>query len=423
MVPSVEERAEYAACLIKMGASHEALNLLTKLDAREVAEIELYRAFALITQWRYQEAIPLLLSYSKNPIVGPFQQMVGRVNLAAAYVNEREFENSTPLLAELAKETRKNEFHQLHGNVLEIQAQAAIFQKDWTGGTRCLAQARKYLQSSKGLSLFFVDKWEAIQAILRNPKSESHQQGMIKIRKLAETMHHWETVRECDLYLSYSQNDETLLKHIFFGTPFESYRKKLIRGCPFPTLPFDSYLRTNDKRKKPTYVLRLQNGETSIPGVRLKAGQMIHRLFLSLASDFYRPLSVAYLHSQIYPEQFFNPRSSAAKIHELVKRGRRWIEHNDAPFSIFESHSEYSLRLHSRAGILCENRSVPKSKQTFVLNKIRSSYSTESFSAKDLASLLEVSSRTARRYLKEAENQKQVERVGNSSNTLFRLAS
>ena len=51
------EKAEYAVCLIRLGASEEARWLLDEIDEREYPPSLLYRAFALASRWDYEATL------------------------------------------------------------------------------------------------------------------------------------------------------------------------------------------------------------------------------------------------------------------------------------------------------------------------------------------------------------------------------
>lgn len=86
IVPTPEERLEYAMLLVRKGAIHEARELLGTVSADTHPDVLLYEIFTLIPEWRYRETIPLLTQYIDRIPDRPLQQLVGKVNLVAAYI-------------------------------------------------------------------------------------------------------------------------------------------------------------------------------------------------------------------------------------------------------------------------------------------------------------------------------------------------
>ena len=122
---SEAEKAEYAAALVRVGASREAMGLLGELNGKAVPQVFLYKAHAHITQWEYSLAIPMLQNYLKASL-DDYQRIVGKVNLASAFVHERAYPEAEPLLIELEAQTRKLGLSSLHGNTLERLAELEI---------------------------------------------------------------------------------------------------------------------------------------------------------------------------------------------------------------------------------------------------------------------------------------------------------
>src|SRR5262249_7305239 len=57
------EKAEYAASLIRIGATEEASLLLEGVDVDRAPETRLFQTYALVSRWEYARTIPLLQQY------------------------------------------------------------------------------------------------------------------------------------------------------------------------------------------------------------------------------------------------------------------------------------------------------------------------------------------------------------------------
>ncbi|MCB0418704.1 MAG: hypothetical protein KDD39_13725, partial [Bdellovibrionales bacterium] len=154
---SVEEKLEYAACLMRLGATPEALGILDSI-AEPTPKTSLYRAFAYFGSWAYQEAIPLLQEFLEAPGEDPYQRLVAKVNLASALVFERQEVPATALLRELLHDTSLHKHTRLLANALEISATHAVFLGDLAGAGTFLDRARTLLKESNTVDRLFIDK-------------------------------------------------------------------------------------------------------------------------------------------------------------------------------------------------------------------------------------------------------------------------
>ena len=110
--PTPFEKEEYGVSLIKVGAIEEGRKILEDLEPAAQPRSLLYRAFAHIAQWEYQQSIPLLEQYLGQSNLENYPRLVGEANLAAALVYERKFTASERLLKRFVKKCR-DENHQL----------------------------------------------------------------------------------------------------------------------------------------------------------------------------------------------------------------------------------------------------------------------------------------------------------------------
>lgn len=412
-----EEKAEYAASLVKIGASSEALDILMRLDAKLTPEKLLYEAYALITQWNYLDSIPLLVDYINSEGIEEHQKIIGRINLAAAYVHERIRPQAIEALKALRVETKKLSYRQLYGSVLELSAQDAIFHRQWREARIYLDQAGQIFRQTGTLYEFYVSKWRAILEACRTKKSFNPLKA---IRERACQLKNWETVRDCDFYLALCGRDEDLFFHVYFGTLFESYQKRILQDYSHPVKLPDSYM-WKDSLKPPTHILNLTTGDLDNSKLFLKPGQLLFRLANILCSDFYRPFRVAFLHSLLYPEEYFNPQTSPAKIHEAVKRFKKWLGKHKLPYEIVETSGAYQLRVGKGGAIRVSGKAMDS--QTILLSKLKSKWPGRAFSTKEACLVLKVSSRTASRIIKRAQKEGKLNKTGDSSSTRYRFAT
>lgn len=410
------ERAEYAACLIKIGASDEGLALLRSIQNPELPEIFLYQAFALISQWDYRGSIPNLLTYIKFPGVDEYQRLVAQVNLADAYVHEHDNYRVKELLPSLMEVTRKQRRWLLHGVVLQIGAQHSILNKGWKEARRLLDDSYGILRKTGGLDEFFVRKWKAVLEAHRSGGDRSSLSLLKKIVEEARQRRHWETIRDCDLTKAILTRDRNLLIHLYFGTPFEVFKKRIISesGKEF-SLP-QSYT-WHLKGKGCGVSIDLFSGQVDGKEQGLRPGGVMHRMLSALTSDFYRPLRLATLFSRVYPGEYFNLITSPTRIHQVTQRLKLWFGKNNFPLVIEERTGQY--RLLGEVAFRIPNRIVPESYQYALIEKLKSTWPEIPFSAREGGELLGLSRMSVLRLLQLAQRKGWLRRTGRSDLTRY----
>lgn len=413
------EIAEYAATLTRIGAAKEALDLLQPLDAKVYPEIPLFRAYAFFSQWRYAEAIPLLEQYVRMA-KDSYWQTLGMVNLAAALVYERHTERADALLAQLSERTTKMDLKLLHANTLEISAQQAIYAKKWAKAEGLLDRAKTIVGDLPMLDELYIRKWIYVLNLRKNPKSATHRKAMAELKRAATERGHWETLRDCDRHLAIATKDAALCLRVYFGTPFLSYRDRLLEEFPTKIKVPDEYFW--DLGRKESAVCSALVGQPLGDGSRLKVGQLKHRLLGCLASDFYRPLRVATLFDELYPGEYYNPISSPNRVHQAVRELKMWLADARAPLDIREDHGSYRLcggrwgcRLRVPAPGWWEKNSSDS------LSRLRSAAGTALFTVQQASRWLKIPARTLRHQLSKAVEDSVVEKLGSGRSTRYRL--
>ncbi len=397
------EKAEYGACLVKVGALSEACDLLAGIAPADEPRAALYLAFAKVAQWDYGGSIPLLKQYLASPKLTAYQKLVGQTNLAAALVEQRRPLEATFLLRKLLHDLHLGGHQLLLGRALLLSAENFLNKKDWKQAVAFLEKAEGLLRETDSLDHFLIRKFRAIAAFLKSPGTPTLTR-LHEIRLEAAGWRHWETIRDCDRYEAVALQDETLITHLYFGTPFESFRRKLADDVPAFQAP-DSHVWKLKRGAGPVLNLSTGKGGRAV----LKVGQSLHRLLLALASDFYRPLRTAELHALAFPGEFFHPVYSAQKLRTLISRLRTWLARSKIPLAVIELDGGYRLGAERPCAL---ELPAPRMSGGAVLEKLRLGRGASPFSAAQAADTLGVSDRTARRYLETAAETGEVEVLG-----------
>jgi hypothetical protein len=220
-----EEKAAYAACLIQVGAIDEGLEILNSLDTRGLPQVLLLRVSALVARWDYHEAIPLLVEYIRSPLVDDYQKLVGRVNLASAYIYEKRGDEAAELLPPIIEQAESQKLNLLYANALSLKAMSDVLREDWAGGEASLKLAAEGLGSQGGLDSFFIRKWTVVHRLMRYGGRADLLDELDAVRAEAVVLDHYETVREslpCDRREGRAPFRPRVLRHTVRELPREA---------------------------------------------------------------------------------------------------------------------------------------------------------------------------------------------------------
>ena len=255
-----EERLEYAASLSFLGASKEALSLLSEVDSSQHPSSLLYSAFSLFAQWDYASSLQYLEQYCQNSNLNDYQKLVGKANLAAVYVHEKIEEKGHALLEELERECLKEGHQLLLNNIYQMRAELLIIKRDFSSAQAALNKAKQQMESCGGIDELFFKKWEAVVDAYKNKDTKRLKQTAQHAIKIG----HWETIRDCDYHRMVACQDEKLFYKLFYGTPHEAYRSRLKAEANWLSKIDQRYSHPLNKSKGTKIVISAINGANSI---------------------------------------------------------------------------------------------------------------------------------------------------------------
>lgn len=326
---------EYAACMIKRGVIAPAMRILEKFDAEKFPKILLFQSFGLFAEWNYQLAIPLLQQYCQSGFITKYEQTVGKVNLAAAYlgtsqatVAERELDLIIPWL--------KSESHfLLLGNCYELMAQAKLQNGQYKQAEQFVEEAEKIFGHEKSRHRLTARKWELILNAKQNKISPAEiSENFWKFRQEALERNDFETVRDSEAWLACLLQDKEQFRKVYFGSSFKGYRQNLLK------------MLGSDIELQKSYSLQVGEGadSTSINFFDIGDISEITKAVLQLlCSDFYRPFSVGRIFNHLFPFDLFDPIQDTHRIYEIVRRTNFWLRSQKYPISVVSSKYGYKL--------------------------------------------------------------------------------
>lgn len=395
------ERAEYAQCLTKLGAIDEALTLLKGLTCPQAL---LYEAGAHIARWNYAVAIPLLKAYIMRDLT-PYRRLVGYLNLASALLFERRYRDADPILSHVLYETGNHGFRRLRAHALTLAAHHRLTRREPGQAKRFLEEAAKLLDGEDSHETFFVRKWKMITALIESRGKGRSREAIARFREEAFARRQWEAARDCDWFESRTLGDEDGLVHVYVGTPYESYRRRILGETDIRSLLPESY-RWRLAAGPRECVVDAVNGRGGTGGKELPERGLVLRLLRCLASDFYRPFRLASLYALLFPGEYFNPTVSPSRVHQAMKLLRAWFDACAIPLELRQKDGFYSLAAQGPVSLL-----VPVQKLE-PIEQLRRAFPGMPFSAGEASRVLGLSPRTTLRLLTEARAQGDLAKLG-----------
>jgi len=425
------EKLIYASILISLGATEEGEELLSKLNAQEIPKVYLYRGYAAIHRWDYEAAISKLQAYIAHPQVDDYARLHGQVNLVACFVFEGRSEEAAQLIKEVMATQNREAFKRLRANLIRLVAMNHFENGEYEEAAKRLAQGRAKLSEVEGLEKLWFVKWENFIAAYTSPSIKFQNECFERVRALARAEKAWEILRDCDYQQGRLQQDFERLTKVYCGTPYPSYRKRLLRGVSekmyqklLATSAYDWVVGPVSELAQNKELVDLRNEFLTDPEPDAQIGKKrFRKLLFSLASDFYRPLSVMVLHHKVYPDEYFNPFHSPSKIYQLVHDFRLHLKEIGSHLSVSECDGHYFLEA-SDATILRISSEQPTviDEYASLMARLAALPSERHFDAHEAEQLLGLKPRSCRRLLQEACFNGLVIKSGQGRSTRYKRA-
>lgn len=426
----VSEIALYAALLAQIGARNEARNLLRDLDGSQNPEVYFYWLYVLIPEWDYQAAVIPMKKYIRSNQITEYQRLVGRINLAACYVYLADFRQAQRTLNTVLKQSSKMKAQLIYGNALELQAQLALSQNNFSLAEESLKKYIEATPNSSGIYRLYADKWYALMKLKMDGLTDSTKERLRSVQKQARYIESYETLRDLDYQMALMNKESSSKNLVYFGTPHRSYLKRirahLFKDTAIPKhFQFDLFRRT-EVTSPPDFFL--QSGRLMEGRIPLKAGQILHRCLEALLEDLYQPTSLGQLFSDLFPNEFFNPMTSPRRVLQTVHRLNLWFKANQLPLQVQSKNFQFSL--HAKANFIIHFGRKPLRK-TFILDDVVSArlklatiaFADRGFTTLQLSVLLGLKPRQTQYLIRTWQNQKRILILGNGRGRIYRLIS
>ena len=422
--PSVEEIIEYASCLSRLDLIDEAIALLTDILNKNQPEIYLELAIAYMTKWDYPNAIPHLLRYLSFENLTPYKVCVGEINLAASYLFVEEKDKAESILKILLVKVKKNNFHLLWGNILELLGELYLSQKKYDLASQYFKDCRSKLQSSDPRYQLYLERWEVIIKMLKENGSKESLDLWKQVRKQSAAILDWNSLRELELYKAVVANDIKSIKNIYYSVPYPEYRRRILSLWNKPLQLTPTYnLKIGPGEPLAKKIFDIESGRDLFTNQQLKPGQSIHRLMQALTADFYAPFLTEKIFSLVFKGHFFNPITSPQQVRQLINRLNKWFVKNKIPFTVKRTIAGYRLRSSEAYFIRIPINAFNLTNVDKFLNRLKEKGLVENFSVTMVVEKLSFSRRSAIRLLNEAVKRGKVVRQGQAKRTSYTLVS
>ena len=119
----------------------------------------------------------------------------------------------------------------------------------------------------------------------------------------------------------------------------------------------------------------------------------------------------------LFPDEYYNPFSSRARVHQAVKLLSRWLEHSSLPLKIEAGPTGYRLIAQSPCHIMVGGHTPDRSR--LALEKLRVKWGQSPFTAKQAGELLQLPHMSTHRLLRQALQQGCLVKLGQAKNTRY----
>jgi hypothetical protein len=426
--PGDEALTEYAIALEAVGAKKEAARYLDRVNGEAFPKGALVSGFFKIRHWDWTSALTEFDKVLAHPTSGPDEQMTARIFRASSMIFGRDlWDEGDAELAKIQKEIGPDYFRDGFKSTLILRAQVAIKQLRVQDAETFLAEySRLCAEDRLPSDRLYLLQWQSILNLRLGRDEEKSLAQLDEVVEGFKRLRRFENARACEFYRVHYGRQESEAHKYFLGTPHEGYRRWLLKTLP-PAKQDEirqAYPMKIGTQNGHEFFLDIRTGESDCSPTYLKSGQLLQRLLSALCADLVAPPTVAGLHDHIYPEENFDPKTSPNRVHQALFRLRRWLEKSRIPLLIVEKEGFY--RLDVKAGyqgtmILPGSDLGVAGTLKYRLDKLKSAFDAEYFSAKDAADALNCSGATARRLLLDAKKQDLVHVQGAGPSTRYQI--
>jgi tetratricopeptide (TPR) repeat protein len=408
---SAQELVEYAGLLQNIGSLDEALSYLKDLPLEMVPEAALYQAYCHLNRWESQKAVDCLRVFLELDGVAPEMRLNAKVNLASATMGVPDYPAAAELVTECTAEATKAGQIRLAAHCNLIHANIYLAQGDVQKARPFVERAAPILsQGTAHEREILAQRYACLDAF-----DTKQIEPLVEYRKKAIQNSNWLAARETDFEILMTEFDERRFSYLYFGTPFEGYRRRLVRQFGMEPAAQTYLYGAAGSRSLDMSTGILSDGKT------LSAGKKTHQLLTCLLGDFYAPIRLGALYSKLFPGEHFDINSSPGRIHQLLFRARRDFKDAGIPVVIQERNGFYFLEMREPFSFHVHLGREAKNTNELCLQTLAERFAGEEFDASQAREVLKRSPSGFKKLMRWALETGRVERIGSNRQTRYRL--
>ncbi len=395
------ELVEYSGALVRLGLTSEAFSTLEGVDKNRSPRGYLIQGFAHIAESNYKDANDSFIRFLNLKKRGSaYEDLIAKVNLLQGYTFLRDHRSARQLILDLRKILNQEDYKFLYVALLEFESEILRQRGRYLQALAVVEEGIGLLGSSGTVDQLLILKQKAI--VLASHKKDMSL--LFDVRERAQKLGHVDTIRECDLFLGILKEDKALIQRLYWGTPYQHYRERILTLAG----------KFIDEKDLQTFQFFEAEGElVELENIKgLKAGLLPHKLLKILLSDFYVGQSKIRIFNQLFYGEFYSPTHSSNRVQQVLQRLKLVIEKENLPFIVEESKGFFSIKVTRPITLTLEKTSQPELKKYFP---------DKWFTVRDVEELYNVSWRTAHRRVKDLRSNGWLEVRGSTADRMFRF--
>lgn len=423
-----QELVEYGIVLFRLGVVNEARRILSLPELNMCPESKLYLAFTYFGEWDYEKARTLIENYTATEDIAEYDKAIGMVNLAQAYIGIDNSEKAISIISETIKMAKEKGHKLILVNSLQTFAEALIELGDYISAKQILNEIENIIGVSHYRYNLYLQKNLTLIALRENQTPAPENIEFLKeVGRSARKGHLYELSREIDFVHAQVLGDDELFRKVYYGTPYPAYRNRMLKHWKKSIVLPDHYIWNLNPLAGDSSsgnIFDIFEGAEIGTNKGVKKGSVKYRLLSIFSSNFYKSFKTDALFSLLFPNDYLSLNTSSHRVHDSVNRTQNWIKENDLNFFIDMTAGEYCLKSEGNYSFKIpkdfhKNESTASAQVIELINKV----GNYQFDVNDAASLLKISLSTANRRIREAIEQKAVEKVGQGRATRYKRSS
>jgi len=411
-IASPEEKSEYAIALVYLGLTGEARALLKNTAVSGQPRVAQAEAFSYFRDGDFKTALQItseaLRSKSKLRDNERYEQLIdyglsllhGRANR----YRQPDHDECRKVFSNLLAEIDGKGFNVVRIFALFGIAISHLYERNWAECDRGLDVAEALLQNSGfNLSSSILLMWRCLaglgRAIDRGEKTAPFRWSLATLRERYIKSGRAGYARACDYDAAILLGDTRTLERMYFDVSQDCYRAHIEAQLEaFGARVPDYHDRAMGARKaKPVRAVDLLDVE-QLKCYGLKQGQLPHRILTALASDIYDRPNLVHLFGLAFPNEFFHPDSSPAKVEQGLFRLRQALKACRAPLVIWQENGLFRLETASAVTL----RFYRTGELAAFQSRVRAAFGDRGFSSTAFAKAFKLPERTSKHRLRQA---------------------